>query len=51
MIEKKQPSLTSTWTQDGMTTKVSNLDNHAVVNDTVGGLEATVDLNVTGVEV
>lgn len=44
-------SLTSAWAQDGVTAKVSDLDHHAVVDHTVGGLEATVDLNVTGVEI
>lgn len=34
-----------------MTTKVSDLDHHAVVDHAVSGLEATVDLNVTGVKV
>ena len=43
--------LTSAWVQDGVTAKVSYLDHHAVVDHTVGRLEATVDLDVTGVEV
>lgn len=44
-------NLTSSWQQDGVATKVCDLDHHAVVNHTVGRLEATVDLNVTGVEI
>lgn len=34
-----------------MTAKVGDLDHHAVVEHTVGGLEAAVDFNVAGVEV
>lgn len=34
-----------------MAAKVSDLDHHAVVDHTVGGLEASMDLDVTGVEV
>lgn len=34
-----------------MAAKVSDLDHHAVVNHAVGGLQATMDLDVTGVEV
>lgn len=43
--------LTSAWSQDGVAAKVSDLDHHTVVHHTVGGLEATVNCNVTGVEV
>ena len=34
-----------------MTTKVGDFDHHTVVHHTVGGFQATVDLDVTGVEV
>ncbi|TNN55615.1 hypothetical protein EYF80_034131 [Liparis tanakae] len=43
--------LTSAGPQDGVTAEVGDLDHHAVVDHTVGGLEATVDLDVTGVEI
>lgn len=45
------PSPTSAWPQNGVATEVSDLHHHAVVENAVGGLEATVHLNVTGVEV
>lgn len=43
--------LTSPWSQNSVTTKVSDLDHHAVVNHAAGGLKATMDFNVTGVEI
>lgn len=44
-------NLTSAWTEDGVAAKVSDLDHHAVVNHAVGGLEASVHFNITGVEI
>lgn len=44
-------SLTFAWPQDGVAAKISNLDHHAIVNHTVCGLEATMDLNIARVQV
>lgn len=43
--------LTSARTEERVATKVSDLHNHAIIHDTVGGLETAVHLDVTGVEV
>ena len=44
-------SLTSAWTQDGVAAEVCDLHHHPVINHTVGGLEASVHCDVTGVEI
>lgn len=43
--------LTSAGTEERVATKVGDLHHHATVHDAVGGLEATVHLDVAGVEV
>lgn len=43
--------LTSARTEERVATKVGDLHDHAIVHDTVGGLETTVHLDVAGVEV
>lgn len=42
---------TSARAKEGVAAKVSDLHHHAIVHHTVGGLEATVHLDVTGMEV
>lgn len=44
-------SLAFSRTQKRVAAKVCDLHHHAIVHNAVGGLEATVHLNVTGVEV
>lgn len=48
---RRDHDLTSAGTEERVATKVGDLHHHAVVHHTVGGLEATVHLDVTGVEV
>lgn len=48
---KRDHYLTSAGTEERVATKVGDLHHHAIVHDTVGGLEATVHLDVAGVEV
>lgn len=43
--------LTSAWLQDGVPAEVSDFHHHAVVDHTVGGFEATMDPNITGVKI
>lgn len=42
---------TSAGVEEGVAAKVGELHHHTVVHHTVGGLEATVDLDGTGMEV
>lgn len=44
-------SFTFARTKKGVAAKVCDLHDHAIVHNTIGGLEATVHLDVTGVEI
>lgn len=50
-LVKKDYAFTFAGTEKGGTAKVCDLHHHAIVYHTVGGLEATVHLDVTGMEV